>query len=42
LFQAFAFHAKKYCPTGGQCLTNQGLEKRKKEEAANPFYLARH
>jgi DNA-binding transcriptional ArsR family regulator len=42
LFKAFAFHAKKYCPTEGQCLANQGLEKRKKEEAANPFYLARH
>jgi DNA-binding transcriptional ArsR family regulator len=41
LFKAFNFHAKKYCPTEGQCLTNQGLHERKKQEAANPLYLAR-
>ncbi len=42
LFRAFTFHAKKYCPTEGQCLTKQGLKKRKKQEATKSIYLARH
>jgi ArsR family transcriptional regulator len=41
LFKVFNFHAKKYCPTQGQCLTQQGLQKRKKEEASKSLYLAR-
>ena len=41
LFKVFNYHAKKYCPTKGQCLTQQGLHERKKEEASSPLYLAR-
>ncbi len=41
LFKVFNFHAEKYCPTGGQCLTRQGLQERKKEEASRSLYLAR-
>ncbi len=41
LFKVFNFHAKKYCPTEGQCLTRQGLHLRKKQEAANSLYLVR-
>jgi DNA-binding transcriptional ArsR family regulator len=37
LFKAFTFHAKKYCPTGGKCLTNQGLEKQKKRRQQKYF-----
>ncbi len=41
LFKAFNFHAKKYCPTEGQCLTKQGLHERKKQEASRSIYLTR-
>ena len=41
LFKVLNYHAKKYCPTKGQCLTQQGLQQRKKEEASSPLYLAR-
>jgi DNA-binding transcriptional ArsR family regulator len=39
LFKAFDLHAKKYCPTEGQCLTKQGREKLKKEEASALTHL---
>ena len=41
LFKTFTFRAEKYCPIEGQCLTSQGLQERKKQEASSPLYLAR-
>jgi ferredoxin/DNA-binding transcriptional ArsR family regulator len=32
LFKIFSYHAEKYCPTGGKCLTDKGLQEQKKEE----------
>jgi len=40
LFKIFAYHAKKYCPTKGKCLTNRGLQKQKKKDASSPLYFA--
>lgn len=39
LFKIFAYHAEKYCPTGGKCLTESGLRRRKKRDASNPLYV---
>jgi len=41
LFKIFSYHAEKYCPTGGKCLTDRGLQKQKKKDASNSFYLTR-
>jgi DNA-binding transcriptional ArsR family regulator len=42
LFKIFSYHAEKYCPTKGKCLTGKGLEEQKKKDASTPFYLTRH
>jgi len=34
LFRLFTHHSDKYCPTGGRCLTEKGLRKRRKREAS--------
>jgi DNA-binding transcriptional ArsR family regulator len=39
LFKTFSFHAEKYCPTEGHCLTTADLRKRKKEEASRRLYV---
>ncbi|UCG45341.1 MAG: helix-turn-helix transcriptional regulator, partial [Candidatus Bathyarchaeota archaeon] len=41
LFRIFSYHAKKYCPTEGKCLSNNGLKRRKKEDASNLLYVNR-
>lgn len=41
LFKIFAYHAEKYCPTKGRCLTDKGLRERRKREASNPIYVTR-
>lgn len=42
LFKIFAYHAEKYCPTKGKCLTNQDLKKRRKRDASNLLYMNRY
>jgi len=42
LFNIFAYHAKKYCPTKGKCLTQRGLQRRRKKDASSRLYLTRH
>ena len=42
LFKTFAYHAEKYCPTEGRCLTDKGLQEQKKQDASSPLYLTRH
>ena len=39
LFELFNFHSSKYCPNGRVCLTKNGFEKYKKNQAAEPLYL---
>ena len=41
IFKIFYYHAKKYCPTEGKCLTERGLREHKKKEASTPLYLDR-
>jgi len=42
LFKLFSYHAKKYCPTGGKCLTDKDLQEQKKKNASKSLYLIRH
>ncbi|MDH5690660.1 MAG: helix-turn-helix domain-containing protein [Candidatus Bathyarchaeota archaeon] len=42
LFKILSYHAKKYCPTGGKCLTDKDLQEQKKKDASKSLYLARH
>ncbi len=42
LFKLFAYHAAKFCPTEGKCLTSSGLQKRRKREAASVIYMNRY
>ncbi len=42
LFKIFSYHAERYCPTGGKCLTKKGLQEQKKKDASNSLYLTRH
>jgi len=42
LFKIFSYHAEKYCPTEGKCLSDRGLKKLKKKDASNSFYFTRH
>lgn len=42
LFKLFAYHAKKYCPTGGKCLVERDLRRRRKREATRPVYMTRY
>ena len=42
LFKIFSYHAKKYCPTGGKCLTDRSLRKQREKDASSPLYVTRH
>ena len=42
LFEIFTYHAKKYCPTEGKCLTIRELQKQKKKNASNLLYVNRY
>lgn len=42
LFKIFAYHAEKYCPTKGRCLTESGLKQQKKKDASSSLYLTRY
>ena len=42
LFKIFSYHAKKYCPTEGKCLTARSLRERKKQDASSSLYLNRY
>jgi DNA-binding transcriptional ArsR family regulator len=39
LFDLFTFHESKYCPNGRVCLTRNGLERQKKNEAKKELYI---
>jgi len=39
LFKIFAYHAKKYCPMEGKCLTGRGVQEQRKKDASSPLYL---
>lgn len=39
MFKIFAYHSKKYCPSGGRCLTNKGLKELRKKDASTPSYV---
>ncbi|MBS7621686.1 winged helix-turn-helix transcriptional regulator [Candidatus Bathyarchaeota archaeon] len=41
VFKIFTYHAKKYCPTKGRCLTVEGFKEQKKKEALTSLYLNR-
>jgi len=42
LFEIFVYHAKKYCPTEGKCLTTRELQEQKKKNASNSLYVTRY
>lgn len=42
LFKLFAYHAGKFCPTEGKCLTRRSLSQKKKEDALSPFFMTRY
>lgn len=42
LFKIFAYHAEKYCPAKGRCLTENGLKQQKKKDASSSLYLTRY
>jgi DNA-binding transcriptional ArsR family regulator len=42
LFKIFSYHAAKYCPTEGKCLTEKGLQERKKKDASSRLHLTRY
>ena len=42
LFKIFSYHAEKYCPTEGKCLTDKGLREQKKKDASNSLYFTRY
>jgi len=37
IFKIFAYHAAKYCPTKGKCLTKEGVRKEAKKKALEPL-----
>ncbi len=41
LFKIFSYHAKKYCPTGGKCLSGKALREHRKKSASTSLYLTR-
>lgn len=41
VFKVFSYHAQKYCPTGGRCLTDRDLRERKRRDASSSLYLTR-
>lgn len=41
LFKIFSYHAEKYCPTKGRCLTDKDLKKQKEQVASDLLYFPR-
>ena len=41
LFKIFSYHAEKHCPTEGKCLTDKGLQQKKKKDASSQLYVTR-
>ncbi len=41
LFKLFDYHAQKYCPTRGTCLTEKGLRQMRKKEASRQLHVTR-
>lgn len=41
IIKIFNYHAEKYCPAEGKCLTTEHLRRRRHKEAATPLYLSR-
>ena len=39
LFKLFDYHAQKYCPTRGKCLTEKGLREKRKKEASSQLHV---
>jgi DNA-binding transcriptional ArsR family regulator len=39
LFKIFSYHAEKYCPTKGKCLTKEGFREHRKRDASSPLYV---
>jgi DNA-binding transcriptional ArsR family regulator len=39
LFDLFDYHAQKYCPTQGSCLTERGLRQMRKKEASGRLHV---
>ena len=39
LFRLFDYHAQKYCPTRGECLTEKGLREKRKKEASSQLHV---
>jgi DNA-binding transcriptional ArsR family regulator len=39
LFKLFDYHAQKYCPTRGKCLTEKGLRHLRKKEASTQLHV---
>jgi DNA-binding transcriptional ArsR family regulator len=42
LFKIFVYHAEKYCPTRGKCLTDRGVQEQKKQDASSSLYFTRY
>ncbi len=40
LFKIFSYHAEKYCPTEGKCLTDRDLREKKKKDASSSLYFS--
>lgn len=41
IFKIFTYHAEKYCPAKGKCLTREGIQEKRKKEASTAIYLTR-
>jgi DNA-binding transcriptional ArsR family regulator len=39
LFKLFDYHSRKYCPTGGRCLTEKGLRQMRRKEASSQLHV---
>jgi ArsR family transcriptional regulator len=39
IFKTFIYHSKKYCPTGGKCLTADQLREQKRKDASGPIFV---
>ena len=42
LFKIFSYHAEKYCPTEGKCLTDNSLQEKKKKDASSQLFVTRY
>jgi DNA-binding transcriptional ArsR family regulator len=39
LFRLFDYHAQKYCPTRGKCLTEKDLREKRKKQASSQLHV---